>query len=236
MLTPDWFLGKDVMIEGFSFIVLLAFFFLCWRYYNLSKKKNFLYLGIGFLLIAIAQMATIITKLVLYYDTSFTQQIGQMIVTYHVFKTIDIMYYVGFFFHKLLTLAGLYIIYRLPLKKSPGDILLAVYFIFLSALFGTNINFIFHITVLIFLVMIIRNYCIVYRENKSSNTKVLIVVFSILALGHLLYVIPELCEGVCSIMAVGGMAVTANLLELISFLLLLFLIIKLFFNNGKKKK
>lgn len=240
VLTPDWFLGKDVMIEGFSFLVLFGFFFLCRRYYKLSNKKPFSYLGTGFLLIAIAQLATITTKLILYYDTTFTQQIGQMIVTYHILKTIDFMYYFGFFFHKILTLVGLYVIYRLPMKKSSGDWFLAGYFILISALVGTDINFIFNITVLVFLGLIIKNYYSIYKKNHSSNTGILMLAFSILFFGHLLYVIPELCLQICSPGSVGSMAVTANILELFSFSILFFLMIRILKfhknENGKKKK
>ncbi|MDZ4226591.1 MAG: hypothetical protein U1B79_00590, partial [Candidatus Pacearchaeota archaeon] len=66
--TPDWFIGKDVIIEFFSLVVLIIFAVLAYRYYNLNKNRNILYLGTGFGLIALAQLATILTKLVLYYD------------------------------------------------------------------------------------------------------------------------------------------------------------------------
>ncbi len=122
VFTPDWFLGTDVLIEIFSFIILFVFFYLSVKAYKLSRNKNSLYLGVGFLLIALAELATIFTKVVLYYDTTFTQHIGQVIVTYNVVKSVDIFYYIGFFFHKLLTLLGFYVIYRLPLKKKfSGD-------------------------------------------------------------------------------------------------------------------
>ena len=104
VFTPDWFLGGDVLVEGFSFLILLIFFILSIRNYRLSKNKKDLYLGLGFFLIAIAEIATILTKVVLYYDFNITQQVGQMIVTQQVVKSIDIFYYIGFFFHKFLTL------------------------------------------------------------------------------------------------------------------------------------
>ena len=106
VLTPDWFIGKDVFIEAFSFIVLLVFAFLAFRYFQLNKKnRNFLYLGSGFALIAVAQLATILTKLVLYYDFGPSQQIGKAIViTYQILNSVDVFYYIGFFFYRLLTL------------------------------------------------------------------------------------------------------------------------------------
>jgi len=41
VFTPDWFLGKDVLIEGFSFIVLLIFAILAIRYFKLNKIEIF---------------------------------------------------------------------------------------------------------------------------------------------------------------------------------------------------
>jgi len=237
VLTPDWFLGKDVLIDSFSFIILFVFFILCWRYYKLNKKKNFLYLGFGFLLIAIAQLAVVFTKLVLYYDTTFTQEIGQIVVTYKFVSSVDIFYYIGFFFHKLLTLIGFYIIYRLPIKKkSPGDFILALFFIIISVAFSININFIFHITVLVLLVMIISNYYQIYKKNKFANTEILIIAFCILALAHLIFIFSELNKILGgSKEYYGNIFVVANLIEAISYITLLFLIVRIKYGTEKKK-
>ena len=229
IFTPDWFLGKDILIESFSFIVLLAFFFLCRKYYKLSGKKNFFNLASGFLLIALAQLATIMTKLVLYYDTKFTQQIGQLIITYHVVKSVDIFYYAGFFFYSLLTLLGFFVIYRLG-KKHKGDFFLVLYFIVISALLGSgfyyylvqfyyffNFYYIFHLTVLVLLILIINNFFQIYKKNKASNTKILIAAFVLLALSQVIFIFSKL----------GVMFAIANFIELIGYIILLVLIIRI---------
>ncbi len=234
IFAPEWFLGKDVLIESFSFIVLFAFFFLCWRYYKLNKKKTFLHLGIGFLLIAIAQLAIIATKFVLYYNTHFTQNIGQMIITYDIVKSINIFYYAGYFFHRLLTLLGFFVIYR-STKKAPGDFLLLFYFIIVSVIFSNTIYYIFNITVLILLIMILEHYYHVYKENKSRNTLILILAFGLLAVGNLIFILSDL----------PTMFVLANLIGLLSYIILLVLIIRILYvkrnlkktgKNGSKKK
>jgi len=218
LFTPDWFLESDVIIDGFSFLVLLAFFILSYKNYKTSKNKNSLYLGLGFLLIAVAEFAMIITKMVLYYDTSFTQSIGKMVVTYHVVSSVDIFYYIGFFFHKFLTLWGLYVIYRIPQKKNIGsDAILAVYFILISAFFGNTFYYIFHLTALVFLVMIISSYLEVYRKNKSENTRVLLAAFSLLAFSQIIFVLSNLT--ICYAIA--------QILQLVSYIILLFLIIRI---------
>jgi len=216
VFTPDWFLNADVLIEGFSFLVLAVFFILCYRYYKLNKKKTFLYLGSGFLLIAIAQLAVILTKFVLYYDTTFTQEVGQLIVTSRVISSVDIFYYIGFFLHKFLTLAGFYIIYRLP-KRNFGDALLAIYFLIISAVFSVKAEYVYHITVIVLLVMIARNYYEIYLKNKSGNTKILVTAFVILGLGHLIALLSKM----------QMFYAISNIIELASYVILLALIIKI---------
>jgi len=233
VFTPDWFLTPDVLIEIFSFLVLLTFFILAWKSYKLSKNRNTKYLGLGFLAIALAELATIFTKIVLYYDTNFTQQVGQAIVSYRVVQSVDIFYYIGFFFHKLLTLGGLYMIYRIPLKrKLERDSLLAICFIIISALFGSAISSIFHVTALILIALIINNYYQIYRKNKSENTLILISAFSLLGLSRIIFLLHN--AGFCY--------VSAQIIQLVSYLILLFLIIRITKgehgrkNNSKKKK
>lgn len=221
VFTPDWFLDADVLTEGFSFIVLFIFFLLCIKNYKLNKKRNFLYLGIGFLLIAIAQLSVILTKVVLYYDTTFTHQIGMMVINYKVVSSVDMFYSIGFFLHKILTLLGFYIIYRLPVKKSSvGDFVLALYFIILSALVSSSAYYLYHLTVLVLLALIINNYVEIYKKNKSENTKILILALGILALGHLIFIMSK----------IQTLYVTANLIQLVSYIILLFLITRILKN------
>ncbi len=226
VFTPDWFLTPDVFIETFSFVILFLFFYFSVKNYKLSKNKNSLYLGIGFLLIALAELSTILTKAVLYYNTTFTQQVGQMVVTYEVVKSVDVFYYIGLFFHRLLTLLGLYVIYRLPIKqKSFGDILIGVCFILVSTIFSQAFYYLFHLTALILLILIIDNYCKIYDRNKQENTKILIIALSMLALSQVVFILSKL----------GILYAIAQIMQLVSYIILLILIAKIL-NYGKQKK
>ena len=226
VFTPDWFLGSDVFIEIFSFIILSLFFYYSIKSYKLSRNKNSLLLGGAFLLIALAELATIFTKLVLYYDASFTQSIGQAVVTYKVVQSVDVFYYIGFFFHKLLTLIGLYAIYRIPLKRRlSGDIILVLAFLVIAALFSQGFYYLFHVSALLLLILIINNYYSIYKENKSDNTKMLIIAFIMLALSQILFIISN----------IGILYAVAQIVQLVSYLTLLILIIRIV-KHGKKKK
>lgn len=224
--TPDWFLGKDILIEVFSFLVLIIFAVLAYRYYKLSKNRRVFYLGSGFGLIALAQLAAIVTKLVLYYDIGPSAAIGQAIITNQIANSVDYFYYAGFFFHRFLTLAGLYLIYRLPRKsKSVGDYALVVYFILISALLSREFFYLFHLTSFFILIMIVEGYYHVYKENRFFNTKILMVAFGVLALSQLMFMLSSY----------EILFVTANLIELMSYTIFLAIIIRVW-KYGKKKK
>ena len=224
VFTPDWFLNNDILINVVSFLVLATFFILALKSYNLSKKKSILYLGIGFLLIAIGELSTILTKIVLYYDTTVTREIGQAVITYQIVRTVDIFYYIGFFFNRLFTLFGLYLIYKTPTRKElSGEFLLILYLLFITALLSQAFFYVYHLTALLLLVMIIRHYYKGYKKEKLSNMMILVAAFSLLALSQVLFFFSK----------IGYFYVFAQSMQLISYAILFALVIKIL-KNGKK--
>ena len=227
VFTPDWFLSGDIIIEIISFMILLAFFVLATNYYRLNKKKSVLYLGIGFLLIAIGEASTIFTKLVLYYDTTITREIGRAIITSEIVRSVDIFYYIGFFFNKLFVLLGLYLIYKIPSdKKLSTDFFLIIYLLITTSLLSEDLYYIYNLTVLVLLGLIIRNYYILYNKNKSKNTRTLLSAFIILAMAQIVFIFSE----------VNSFYVIAQILQLVSYIMLLVLMINIQKNGTKEKQ
>jgi hypothetical protein len=145
-----------------------------------------------------------------------------MIVTYNIIKSVDIFYDMGFFLYKLLTLAGLYILYRFPLKKlATGDVLLAIFFLIISSLAGQQIFHIFHIAVIILLALIVNNFYATYKKNHLENTKILIISLSILTLSHIMFMLS----------LKGIMYALAQIMQLVSYVILLVIIIKILKNE-----
>lgn len=224
VFTPNWFLNNDILINVVSFLVLTIFFFLALKSYNISKKKSILYLGVGFLLIAIGELSTILTKIVLYYDTTVTRDIGQAVITYQIVKTVDIFYYAGFFFNRLFTLFGLYLIYKTPTRKEiSGEFLLILYLLFIIALISYSFFYVYHLTALLLLVMIIRHYYKGYKKEKLSNMMILVTAFSLLALSQMAFFFSS----------IGYIYVAAQTIQLTSYIILFGLVVKIL-KNGKK--
>ena len=225
VFTPDWFLTGDVLIDIFSFVTLCLIFILAFKSYSLSKKKGTLYIGLGFLLIALAELASILTKFVLYYDTSVTQEIGNAIITYEIVRSVDFFYYAGFFFSRLLMLLGFYTIYKLPLKRVSGEFFLYIYFITIISFLSQPYYYIYHFTALVLLVFLINKYYRIYLKDKRINTKILVTSFALLAIGQTVFLFSKL-----SYIYVIGQSI-----QLISYIILLMLIIRIV-KDGKKEK
>jgi hypothetical protein len=185
-----------------------------------------LYLGIGFAFIALAQLAILTRKFGLYYDTIFTTYIGNSIVRYNIVSSTDVIYEIGVFFYKVLTLVGLYTIYRLPeKKKSAKDVFLILYFIVLSVLSSDVVNYLFRITAMGLFALLSYNYYKIYKKNKFSNTIILSIAFAILSLTQLLFMMSQ----------IDVINIIADCLELASYIMLLALIIRIL-KHGKKKE
>jgi len=226
VFTPDWFLGNDLLINIISFLVLFLFFIFTCKCYSLDKKRSTFYLGVGFLLIALGELSTILTKIVLYYDSNITQEIGKAVINYQIVQSVDIFYDLGFFLNKFLTLTGLYVIFKLPSsKKLSIDFFLTTYLIFIVILLSQNFQYIYHLTALIILVLIVNNYYKIYKKDKLVNTLILISAFALLALSRVLFMVSKL----------NYFYVGAQSIQLVSYITLLILIISIM-KNGKKKK
>src|SRR3989344_2054983 len=225
VFTPEWFLGSDVSIEIFSFVILILISILAFKNYKLSEKKSTLHLGLGFLLIALAELASIAAKFPIYYDFGVVQNIGSAVVNYDIVRTVDVFYYICFFFSRFLTLLGLYVLYKLPLEKISGEFFLFFYFITLISIMSQSFYYIYNFTALIIIIFIINKYYKIYLKEKAGNTKILVLAFAILGLAQVVFLFSKLAF----IYAVGQM------IQLIAYIALLMLIIRIV-QDGKKEK
>lgn len=185
-----------------------------------------MYLGVGFAFIALAQLAIIPAKFGLYYDTTFTTAIGNFIINYNIIQSTDMFYNISIFLNKALTLIGLYVIFRLPKRKQIFDFVLVLYFLALSVFSGDLTAYLFYLTTLGLFALISYRYYSVYRKNKFPNTKILFIAFGLLALSKLLLLIPNL----------EIIGVLTDAIELISYIVLLVLIIRILKHDTKKKQ
>jgi Na+/proline symporter len=92
--------------------------------------------------------------------------------------------------------------------------------------FSEDSYYIFHITTLLFLIFITARYYKNYRENKNPSAKLLATSFSIITISQLVF---------CFIRLNPLLYVTAELVQLIGYIILLITFIKVL-KDGKKTK
>ena len=226
--TPQWFYGKDILIDIVSIFVLSLIAFFSVRYYKVDKKnKNYLYLALSFFLISLSFLFRILTNFTIYYKVLETKQIGLLTFTYHAVKLTNILFFVGFFLYRLLTLLGLYMLYSIYQKNQPkSNIFIVTYLILISTCFSQSAYYIFHATALMLLLFVTAQYYKNYTRNKDFTAKSLVSSFALITISQIFFMFVEVNT---------LLYVIAEFIQLFGYGILLFTFIKVL-QNAKKKK
>ena len=224
--SPRWFFGKDIVIDIVSIIVLSLISFTAIRFYKINRKKSYLWLFISFLMIALAFIFKIISNFTLHYTREVAQNFGFVVIVYRSFHYSFLPYYVGYLLYRLFMLFGLYALYSIYTKQKKEQIFLISYFLIVLTYFGLSAYFLFHITALILLSLITVRYLQNYRRNPTVTGKLLYYSFLIITLSQVVFAFIGLSNYVY---------VSAELVQLLGYILLLITFIMVL-HYGKKKK
>ncbi|MEM4263492.1 MAG: hypothetical protein QW666_01175 [Candidatus Woesearchaeota archaeon] len=228
VLSPNWFLKKEIWMCIFSVLTLLLIAAFSLRFYFFKKQdnQNYLYFGLSFLIIAISFLSKIVTNFSLSYSTEITKTFGFLTITYKTVRVSNILFLAGHYAHYLLLLIGLYILYLILNKKSTMNHILILYLIIIATVFSRYAHFVSHLTALILLGMIAYIYYRKCRENRNQITKLLFVSFTIWAASQAIFIFAYYH---------GTIYVVSQIIQLVGFVLLLIAFI-LVLKNGKKKQ
>ncbi len=222
--SGDWFNIPSIIIDLFSFLVLLLISITSFKYYKLNKDKKYFYLGSSFLLICSSFLFKLFTNLTVYYNnivSSSTQ--APVITTLEVIRSYNIFANSTFALFTFLNLMGLYMLYSIyQQKQNKYSIVLISYFIVVSTYVSNSNYYVFHLTSLILLTAITSLYLTKYKVNRYINTQILAYSFGVIAVSQLTFMFTKLSPSfymVGEIIQLGGYA-------------LLFLIFRRVMNNG----
>ena len=228
MVSPEWFITKDILICIFSMITLLliAMFSLKFYFFRKQENKNYLYFASSFILLAASFLCKILTNVTIFYHVVETKKLDFVTITYQTLKSSKFLFLAGHFMHYFLLLIGLYILYVTLSKKSTMNHLLILYFLLITIVFTNLAYFVFNLTAFILLCFIVCQYYIICRENRSKITKLLFTSFSIIAISQAIFMFTKYDTNVY---------VAAQLVQLVGFLILLTAFI-LVLKHGKTKQ
>ena len=186
--SPQWFYGKDIIIDVISIILLFLVSFASVRYYFMKRNKNCMYLAVSFVTIAVSFMFKIMTNFTLYNHEIKTHTLGLLTITYQTTEVTGALFHVGFLLHRILSLLGFYLLYSLYQKPNKTSHALAIFLLLVSAYFTESAYYIFHLTLLLILVLIaILYWPNIQRDNKS--TILIAVSYITIAVSQLLFIL-----------------------------------------------
>ena len=188
--SPQWFYGKDIFIDIISLIVLALISFFAFKYYKFNKdKKKHIYLCISFGLIALSFLFKVMTNFSLYWIEKHTAIIGSSMFIINVLHYSNTLFLVGTLVYRLLTIAGLFLLYLMYFpKQRKSSIFLLGYFILVTVYFTQYAFYPFHITTFLLLIFLAWHCYHNYRITKDRPALLIFSSFSIIAISQVLAV------------------------------------------------
>lgn len=224
---PQWFYKWEAIIDFISVFVLSLIAIFSISYYAINKKnRNYFYLGLSFLLIALSFIFKMLSNLIIYSRVLKTGKVGFITISYEVINSTN-FHFAGLLVYRTLTVLGLYTLYLIHKRKQPRTNILITLTLLLILVYFSQYNYhLFHIISLIFLSCITFEYYEIYGKNKSFLTKLVVCSYGLIAMSEFLFIFVRIDTLIYII---------AELIQLIGYLILLFTFIKVR-KNAKKKK
>jgi hypothetical protein len=223
---PQWFLGRDFIIDLVSVVVLLLIGFFSWKYYSLNKSnKKHLLIFTSLVLLGLSFIFKIATYFILY-STHFQVQVYQLFgrMVYYVTPTSS-LFAVSFIIYAALTLLGFFIFFTVYEKLSLKSVILIMYLMVAVVLFSEDAYIFMHLTAFLLTLMIALSLWKSYRINGMKTTKCLALSFGIISLSLILFILAH---------NYSSMYVVGELVQLAGYVVLLVTFISVL-KHGKKK-
>lgn len=226
--TPQWFYGKELLIDVVSACVLLLIAFFSLRYFKVDRKnKNYLYLASSFLLIALSFTAKILTNFTINYHVLETINFGTFSLVHRSIKTSDALFFAGYLFHRILMLLGLYALYSIYQKhQSRANMFIAAFLIIVSVYFSKSEYYTFHLTALLLLILVTKQFYINFRKSGQFTAKLLAISFAVISASQIFFMFAGFGNIIYA--AAGAIQLGGYSLLLVTFIRVLY--------DAKKKK
>lgn len=174
-LTPTWFNGWDIVFNVVSIIVALLIAAYSWRVFHFNKENKYAYFSLAFVLVAVSLLFQSFTNTVLYY-TPIRDAVAITLspATGPGLKYADLFYRGAFFVQMFSMLSAWLLIFFLSQKSRArltkfyevSQIALFGYLILLISFISNFKYFVFYLTSLVLVGLIVLNY---YKNYLNTN-------------------------------------------------------------------
>jgi len=228
IFSPLWFMGKDIIIDIFSMIILFLIAFFSFKCYKTDKcNKNHFYLSLSFLMIGLSFLFKIFTNFVVYKEIVEKQTLGLLTIIHTVTVQAYLPSYLSSILQKSFMLIGLYFLYVvLEKNKTIIDHVMVISLLLLITHLSHMRHLYYYITVLVMLSIISAKYYLLFKKNKQRRTKYLSYSFVIIATSQILFFF---------ITKYKNFYVLGEIVQAIGYVMLLVIFIMVL-KRGKKKR
>lgn len=186
--SPQWFYGKDILIDIVSIFILLLIAFFSIRYYNIKRNKNYIYLTLSFVILAGSFLAKILINFNVYYKLIETQDLGIVSAVYQSMKATHSIFITSFVVYWLSMTFGYYILYSIYQNQSLSNFLFGTYLITAYTYIAYPDYRTFHITLFVILALITAIHLKRYLNNRYVATKLVTLSFGIITLSQIFFI------------------------------------------------
>lgn len=220
--TPDWFHGWDLLFDAIGLIVAMLIAGYSWKVYQMSSENKYIYFSLAFILVSLGFMFKLITHGILYYSSIREVAAGVLRpLAGQSLQYSDLLYRGGFFLEMIAMLGGWLLIFFVS-QKSRGrlnkfyelsQIVLFIYLVGLISIVSNFKYFVFYLTSMVLLGLIVLNYYKNYLNTKNKNAYLVMSSFTLILVSQFFFVFVLLWQ---------NLYVLGELFMLTGFLLLLY--------------
>lgn len=182
--TPEWFHGWDLAFEGIGLLIALLIAGYSWKIHRMSSENKYAYFSLAFVLIGCGFFFKLLTHSVLYFS-------GMREVAAELLRPLagsgleysDLLYRAGFFLQMVAMLGGWLLIFFVSQKSRSrlnkfyevSQIVLFIYLILLISVISNFKYFVFYLTSMVILGMVVLNYYKNYLSTGQNSNAYLVM-------------------------------------------------------------
>ncbi len=190
VFSPKWFFGIDIVFEAFFVLIALLISFYGYKIFRVSRSKEHRHFSLAFLFIALSFIFKITTNFDIYYNVFKTLRLGKTTVTFSYIYSSEILHIAGLFLFKLFLTAAFFTLFLLTDRRhSKKDVYLTLYLIFISTLFSISAYYVFHLTLSIILLFIVKHFFENYKRSPKRSKFIVFFSFLMLFLSQLAFML-----------------------------------------------
>lgn len=194
--TPEWFNGLDLLFDGIGLIIAMLISGYSWKIYKMSSENRYAYFSLAFILVSLGFIFKLMTQGILYYSSLREVAAGVLRpLTGAGLEYADLFYRGGFFLQMVSTLGGWLLIFFVS-QKSRGrlnkfyevsQIFLFIYLLVLISIVSNFKYFVFYLTSMVILGMVVLNYYKNYLNNGNRNSYLVMASFLLILVGQFFF-------------------------------------------------